>query len=106
MSLIDETNGYLQHVRDFADSINMRDQLEKQLAYLENYGTRETRCRLYKDFSPRSFTFLIEAKQDGEWRKWFNGGLIFHGPHDGGGDGGAPTYSVSLTPTTGWQIHT
>jgi len=38
--------------------------------------------------------------------RWFNGGLIFHGPHDNGGDGGAPTFSVNLLPQDGWSIHT
>lgn len=37
---------------------------------------------------------------------WFNGGLIFHGPHDNGGDGGMPTLSVNLLPHHGWSIHT
>ena len=35
-----------------------------------------------------------------------NGGLIYHGAHDGGGDGGAPTFSVNLSPVNGWSIHT
>ena len=35
-----------------------------------------------------------------------NGGVIFHGTHDGGGNGGAPTFSVCLSPTDGWSIHT
>ena len=34
------------------------------------------------------------------------GGLIFHGQHDGGGDGGMPTLSVCLTPQDGWSLHT
>ena len=106
MSLVDETNGFLQEVRDFADSIQMRDQLEKQLAYLESFGTRETRCRLHKDWAPQSFGFVLEIRQNGEWKHWLTGGLLFHRAHDRGGDGGPPTFSVSLTPSTGWQIHT
>jgi hypothetical protein len=35
-----------------------------------------------------------------------NGGLIYHGKHDNGGDGGSPTFSVCLEPTNGWSIHT
>jgi len=36
------------------------------------------------------------------------GGFIFHGPHDGFGNGGAPTFSVSLFSDrkAGWSIHT
>ncbi len=41
-----------------------------------------------------------------KWSFLYNGGLIYHGPHDGGGNGGAPTFSVCLTPTSGWSIHT
>ena len=49
----------------------------------------------------------IEAEDaNGRWTTWFNGGLIFHGAHDGHGSGAAPTFAVSLTPTTGWSIHT
>lgn len=47
---------------------------------------------------------VVNRHQDEKF--WFNGGLIFHGPHDGGGNGGAPTFSVSLTPQDGWSIHT
>lgn len=36
----------------------------------------------------------------------FNGGIIFHGPHDRGGDGGSPTFSVNLSPVNGWAVHT
>jgi hypothetical protein len=50
------------------------------------------------------FTTGEPPKED--YVKWFNGGLIYHGRHDGGGDGGAPTFSVNLTPQYGWSIHT
>lgn len=40
------------------------------------------------------------------WEYWFNGGLLYHGSHDNGGDGGAPTFSVNLSPVNGWSIHT
>ena len=40
------------------------------------------------------------------YRRWFNGGMIYHGPHDGFGNGSGPTFSVSLSPTNGWSIHT
>jgi len=53
--------------------------------------------RLFLDFAPYSFEFSVGG---------LNGGMIFHGGHDGGGDGGGPTLSVCLTPTTGWSLHT
>lgn len=53
--------------------------------------------RLYKDFAPYSFTFSAGD---------FYGGLVYHGSHDGGGDGSSPTFSVNLNPVNGWSIHT
>lgn len=54
------------------------------------------------DFAEKSFTWAIV--KDGKVK--MNGGMILHGAHDNGGDGGAPTFSVNLSPTTGWQLHT
>jgi hypothetical protein len=63
--------------------------------------------RLFKDFAPYSFGFVIEAKNaQGEWSTWFHGGLLFHGAHDGNGSGAAPTLAVTLGPSVGWVIHT
>ena len=106
---------YLADVRATADKLGKRDKLEKELAYLDAYACNEeddpehtnTECVLTKDFAPLSFNFTINKKQDdGSYQPWFFGGLIFHGNHDGGGNGGAPTYSVCLTPQDGWSIHT
>jgi len=106
--LVDKTiDGYLEKVREFANKIKMREQLEKQLKYLGDIGVPDGRCMLYNDFAPYSFYFEVERLcKDGSYQRWFNGGLIFHGPHDNGGDGGAPTLSVCLNPTNGWSIHT
>jgi len=41
-----------------------------------------------------------------QWKHWFNGGLIYHGSHDLFGSGSAPAFSVCLTPTSGWSVHT
>jgi hypothetical protein len=35
-----------------------------------------------------------------------NGGVIYHGKHDNGGDGSAPTFAVNMTPVNGWSTHT
>jgi len=61
------------------------------------------RVNLFSDFAPLSFTFSVLDKQN---RLIYNGGLIYHGSHDNGGDGSSPTFSVSLTPVNGWAIHT
>ena len=58
---------------------------------------------LYLDFAPLSFSFKSRYSQGGGVT---NGGIIFHGPHDGYGSGAAPSFSVCLNPTFGWAIHT
>lgn len=95
---------------DRKDTNNM---LSNRLRYLETYGgkdedgTDRMRVRLAPDFAPFSFFFVIEKKtESGGWSPLFNGGLIFHGRHDGNGSGSAPTFAVTLEPTTGWSIHT
>ncbi len=66
------------------------------------------RVHLGPDFAPKSFYFSVEVKYEGEqeWGHQYSGGMIFHGPHDNGGDGSAPTFSVNMSPTDGWSIHT
>lgn len=104
--LVVQCEDRLAKARAWAEKVGLTDQLQGQLDYLEGYSDRETRCQLYTDFAPHSFGFTMEVKRDGEWVRWFNGGLIYHGPHDNGGDGGAPTFSVNITPTNGWSVHT
>jgi len=103
---------YLREVEEFAKSIGMSEQFQKEYDYLDTYADHgeygDVRCRLYKDFAPYSFGFNMETrkKDEDKWKFWFNGGLIFHGEHDRGGDGGAPTFSVNLVPQHGWSVHT
>jgi hypothetical protein len=87
--------------------------LKNRLDYLENYGGKDAdgesrmRVRLLKDFAPYSFGFVIEGRgDDGQYQHVLTGGLLFHGPVDGYGSGAGPTFSVTLTPVDGWQIHT
>jgi len=85
--------------------------LQEKLDYLSKWGDEEnsgrTRCTLYSDSSPLSFLFYWERRtEEGVYTPCMNGGLIFHGSHDGGGDGGAPTFCVSLAPVDGWSVHT
>ncbi len=112
--LLIEDQKHFDEVVDFAKKANLYDTethgaLRRNLEYLENYGGDATkvRARLYRDWAPYSFGFVMERRTAaGEWTTWFNGGLIYHGNHDGHGSGSAPTYAVTLTPTTGWSIHT
>jgi hypothetical protein len=103
---------YLKEVKAFAVKVGKGDQLQSKLNYLDTYADHEgeglTRCLLGKDhWAPQSFSFIMQRlDKNGEYQYWFDGGLIFHGSHDNGGDGGAPTYSVNLNPEDGWSIHT
>ncbi len=105
--IVDKTNGYLDEVKEFSKKIKKEEQLQRELDYLDNYAEHSTtRCQLHRDFAPYSLSFVMEILKDGEYKYWFNGGLIFHGSHDNGGDGGFPTLSVCLSPCDGWSIHT
>ena len=102
---------HFDEVCAFADRVGLRDQLDEKLRYLDEYaehGDRgKTRCQLNSDFAPYSWGFVLERRaDDGEYHHWFTGGLIFHGPHDAGGSGSYPTLAVTLSPITGWSIHT
>ena len=106
MALIVIDEPYMDTVKEFAKKIGMLGNLEKALDRLSNFGEGETNCHIGKDFAPNSFAFRIDRHKEDGWKPWLYGGLIFHGEHDGGGNGGSPTFSTNLTPTTGWAIHT
>jgi hypothetical protein len=107
---------HLAKTRAFADTLGAaaREQLESKLSYLEHYRNDTCVCELFSDSTPHSFYFnlLGPAKDDGSRERWFNGGLIYFGPHETGV--GGPQYSVSLAGATGgaeantarWEVHT
>ena len=104
-------HAYLDEIKTFARQVGLAEQLDERLDYLDTYAEHgdhgKTRCLLCRDFAPYSCSFVMEVLgDDGQYRRWFNGGLIFHGPHDNGGDGSYPTLSVTLNPVHGWQVHT
>lgn len=113
LKIPDELKEYYDEVKKFAATVGRGDQLKGKLNYLAQFGCKQDGtdperciCTLHKDFAPHSFGWSTQIrKEDGTYDHWLAGGLIFHGPHDNGGDGGAPTFSVSLTPTDGWEIH-
>jgi hypothetical protein len=94
----------LEKVRSFADRTNQRTAFENKLEDLTRYKRDGWTVDLYEDFAPYSF-FWVEYEPATKQRGLI-GGLIYHGAHDGGGNGEAPTISVNLTPCTGWSIHT
>ena len=100
--MIDKTGGLLDKIKTHAVSSALADNLKECLCRLERHTRDGCTVTLYPDFAPLSLYF--EVKKQG--RLILNGGMIYHGSHDRGGNGSAPTFSVSLTPTTGWAIHT
>jgi hypothetical protein len=83
--------------KKYAVSIGREKEFTESLSRLNKMGEV---VEIYKDFAPYSFYFVafINGKRNME------GGLIYHGFD--GGDGSEPSYSVTLTPTIGWSIHT
>jgi hypothetical protein len=112
--LVDNTNGKLDEIKEThqAKMIRGQNSLEENLTYLATYADHDnngrTRCLLYPDFAPLSLAFVMEVrdKETGEYKRWFNGGLIYHGPVDGYGSGSGPTFSCTVNPTHGWSVHT
>jgi len=99
----DVTQGKLSEALEFAKSINdtsLQDCIDRLNAIDKNCDTETT---VMEDYAPRSFYF---ERYDKEKNFRGNGGIIFHGHHDGYGSGSVPTFSVTLTPTKGWCIHT
>lgn len=98
----------LEEARAFASKIGLRSELEERLAYLGTYAEpRRARCVLHPDPEPYSFSFAMERQtRRDEWSPWFKGRLLFHDDHDGERSGAMPTPSVTVTPTTGWTVHT
>ena len=105
--LIVHCDEHLATVRKFADETGQREAFEQKLQDLCFFGNPEIRVHLYSDFAPMSFYWeaIVGEGQPTRATRYMNGGLIYHGevPNYGGG---SPTFSVCLTPTAGWSIHT
>ena len=112
----DFTDGKLQEALDYAKKINnnsLQNCLDRLKQVEENlqqrFPTSDIETQIYPDFAPLSFEFVrCEYRNGRDHRPHFmsNGGIIFHGKHDGFGSGSAPSFSVTLEPTNGWSIHT
>mgnify|MGYP006296935117 CR=1 FL=1 len=102
--ITDKSNGRLAEIKAFAKENNLLENFNNTFSRLENYSKQGFNVTLYSDFAPLSMEFSI-TEQD---KLILYGGFIFHGPHDGYGNGGLPTFSVSLSTERemGWSIHT
>ena len=103
--IIDNTNGRLAEIQAFAKEHQLMESFKETFSRLENYSIKGCDVSLCSDFAPLSLEFSITDK--GQFV--LNGGFIFHGKHDGYGNGGAPSFSVCIESgdrVTGWSIHT
>ena len=102
--IIDKSDGRLDQIRAFAKENDLMESFTETFARLETYSDKGYDVFLFSDFAPLSLEFVIQQAE----RFVLNGGFIFHGTHDGWGNGGPPTFSVSLSTEKkiGWSIHT
>ena len=96
---------------EYAESIGLRQELEKQLAFLDTFAEGKdrglTRCRLFMCYGPNSFAFIMEHRgADGNYCEWFHGALIFHDPEYRSQGGWCTAVPFPLVPSRGWAIHT
>ena len=100
----DYTNGRLAEIKAYATEHHLEESLNKTFTRFETFAKSGCEVNLYTDFAPLSLYFEILRDE----KLVLNGGFIFHGPHDGFGNGSAPTFSVCIDPerTPGWSIHT
>ncbi len=94
----------MTEILEFAEKVGKEENLENVLRVI-NQRTENINgtCKIYKDFAPYSMGF---ARYYEDGRPAIVGGIIYHGQHDKGGDGGPPTFSVNLSPEDGWVTHT
>jgi hypothetical protein len=90
-------DGYVEKVFEYAATTKHEESLRTAMEWLnkETYFGQKCGARVYKDFAPYSFGFSLVGT-DG--RAFMGGGIIYHGSHDGGGNGGGPTFSVWACP--------
>jgi len=100
----DFSNGRLDEIKAYATENDLTESFTRAYSRFEHYSQKGCEVNLYSDFAPISLYF--EITRDGEFV--LNGGFIFHGQHDGYGNGSAPTFSVCLEAErkAGWSIHT
>ena len=102
--ITDKSTGRLDEIKTFAKEHDLLESFNNTFSRLESHSAKGYTVTLYSDFAPLSMEFSITEND----RLILYGGFIFHGPFDGFGNGGAPTFSVCIDPDDkpGWRIHT
>lgn len=107
--LVVKNQEHFDKVYTKAVELGLDVELQHQLDWLAAYACHETpedtRCDLYYDFAPLSFSFVMQRKGDGgDYKRWFNGGLIYHP----GSTGRDVSLSVELSSRkeAHWSVHT
>jgi hypothetical protein len=88
--ITDYTNGRLADIKAYTREHNLMESFNKTFSRFKTFSQCGCEVNLYSDFAPLSIYF--EIFRDGKFV--LNGRFIFHGPHDGFGNGGAPSFSV------------
>ena len=83
--MIDCTNGRLEEIKAFAATHPMGESFTKSLQQLQSIEKdRGLICYLHTDYAPMSLYFVFRnIKKDNQ--TYMNGGVIYHGRHDGFG---------------------
>ena len=85
----DLTNGKLTAIIKYADENKLTEELFKVLSRFYRYIANGNDVELYEDWAHLSLAFAVK-KED---IVTLAGGIIFHGSHDGGGNGLNPCFS-------------
>lgn len=101
--LVDHSDGRYQEIIEHANKTEQQESLQNAFRSLFRRILRGECVKLYSDYAPLSMYFVCFDKNE---RQTLNGGIIYHGSHDGFGSGAAPTFSVTLEKTKGWACHT
>jgi hypothetical protein len=96
----------------FAKRTNQLEALKRPFENLGSWGQGRVQVFIWSDFAPHSFYFeeypaghsLEECRNAWQSLRMMNGGIIYHGPLEDGRH--AETFSVELTPSNSWSIHT
>ena len=99
----DQTNGRLAEMFRHAAENGLHENITGVMARLARHEESGNEVVLTPDFAPLSLNFAV---MDNNNQCLLHGGVIYHGTHDGGGNGSSPTFSVNLQLQTGWAIHT